>query len=1088
LRLGNATALSGGIAATGGTSALTINGGVVELTTAGGNFLRNLGTGVDQVQITGGISGFSAANALSVNFNYDAHQITWGDAAFAPTVLVLNDTTAAAGLTFANAIALGAAERTVAVNANSATISGAISGAGSLSKTGTGNLVLSVANAFTGGLHIKQGTVSLGNLAAAGDITGGGGTIYLGNSTGSADATLAITINGSGMTANPISVVAGNTGTATINFAHTATTGYVTGLITLDNHDLFLGNTTAGLYGRVEGGITGTGNLIFKASGAGDTLINVAAGNIDTIGNITFNNSNTTATQLYTTGAINNTGTIANISTSTGLISITAPIGAKVTGVTQNSNTSTMILAGLNTYTGPTTILQGTLQLGSGTTGRLNSLSAITNDGTLIISQTSTITQGTDFASVISGSGQVYVTGKSGFIVLNGLNTFTGPVTVAGGTGNLVFNTIKNVGSGSSALGAPTTQANGIITLGNGNSSGNLIYTGTGDTTDRIINLFGYNTTDTIYADNTSGQLTFTSDLQSTGGNGQTKALRLYGTGTGEFFGAIGDSTSGTATPTSLTKDGTGVWTLSGNNTYTGGTTLSVGTLILGNDNALGTGAFQWSANASGGNNSILQASTAVTISNNMTLHGNGNIGTFSGSNSATFTGNVINNASATGDTPVTIRMMADSGAVLTLASNVYLAGLDAAKTFGLTGTGAIVVSGNIADWSGGRFTVAGGGLNLGLLSNGSTIATDNGTITLSGQNSYTGLTTLKNATVILANDYALGGYGTSRGTFNWAGGTLQAGAGGVTIGNTVSFTSTTGGKFTGANSATFTGEWTDNSSRTLTVNNTGGLLTLAGNVFISDNNTTTTRILTLDGSGTLLVSGGIANNNFGNTQAGSLTKSGSGLVTLSGINTYTGPTKVTDGRLVVDGSVAAGSAVYVTGGTLGGTGTAYGTVTIGVDGTLAPGNSVGTFTTGDFTLAGTLAVELGRDGVTPVNDVVVANGTVTLQTGANLQLSIGAGLSNPVAGDTFYLIDNLSLDPVSGEFTKVNGLDTALGEGSTFDWNTQTWKITYLANFGTSFTGGHDIALVVVPEPSTSAMVAFGILGMLMLRRLRRK
>ena len=55
--------------------------------------------------------------------------------------------------------------------------------------------------------------------------------------------------------------------------------------------------------------------------------------------------------------------------------------------------------------------------------------------------------------------------------------------------------------------------------------------------------------------------------------------------GTGELDGAIVDSSNGA---TSVSKQGTGQWTLAGSNTYTGGTTVSGGTLQLGNNSALG--------------------------------------------------------------------------------------------------------------------------------------------------------------------------------------------------------------------------------------------------------------------------------------------------------------------------------------------------------------------------------------------------------------------------------------------------------------------------------------------------------------------
>ena len=115
LRLSNAYSLPGGIAATGGLSALTINGGVVEL--ANGNFLRNLGTGPAAFQITGGTSGFALGAARTVTINNTAGQVVqFGTATFNPSVLVLNASTANFALTFSNTTDLNGATRTIAVN------------------------------------------------------------------------------------------------------------------------------------------------------------------------------------------------------------------------------------------------------------------------------------------------------------------------------------------------------------------------------------------------------------------------------------------------------------------------------------------------------------------------------------------------------------------------------------------------------------------------------------------------------------------------------------------------------------------------------------------------------------------------------------------------------------------------------------------------------------------------------------------------------------------------------------------------------------------------------------------------------------
>jgi autotransporter-associated beta strand protein len=190
---------------------------------------------------------------------------------------------------------------------------------------------------------------------------------------------------------------------------------------------------------------------------------------------------------------------------------------------------------------------------------------------------------------------------------LTGANTYSG-VTMVRNNGTLrvsslnsVFTnpTLGTVHSASSSLGAPTTVDNGTIRLGesgwNGNTfpgttyqSGNLTYTGTGETTDRKLFLGGYSgnaSTRTYTIDQSgTGLLKFTSnfDQQITNTN---NSLILAGstTGTGEISGVITQNT-GTVVgtyDTRVTKEGTGTWTLSGANTYTGLTRINGGLLIV---------------------------------------------------------------------------------------------------------------------------------------------------------------------------------------------------------------------------------------------------------------------------------------------------------------------------------------------------------------------------------------------------------------------------------------------------------------------------------------------------------------------------
>jgi fibronectin-binding autotransporter adhesin len=262
------------------------------------------------------------------------------------------------------------------------------------------------------------------------------------------------------------------------------------------------------------------------------------------------------------------------------------------------------------------------------------------------------------------------------------------------------------------------------------------------------------------------------------------------------------------------------------------------------------------------------------------------------------------------------------------------------------------------------------------------------------------------------------------------------------------------------------------------------GTLTLANGIVL--NGTAGSRIISVgNGSAEVdaILAGGISGG-FG------LTLEGGGTVRMDDSNTYTGPTAINEvGTTLLlgsTGSTSTSSAVTVANGaTLGGTGTAAGAVTI--NGTLAPGLSVGTLNTGSLTLAATSTfdIELGRSGITPVSDRANVTGTVSITSGADLKLTLYTGLNTPVVNDIFFLISNDGADAITGVFTSLNGVTTTLSEGSDFSWNSQQWRITYQADFGSSsFTGGNDLALLVIPEPSTWVLLAFGVALALVARK----
>jgi autotransporter-associated beta strand protein len=254
---------------------------------------------------------------------------------------------------------------------------------------------------------------------------------------------------------------------------------------------------------------------------------------------------------------------------------------------------------------------------------------------------------------------------------------------------------------------------------------------------------------------------------------------------------------------------------------------------------------------------------------------------------------------------------------------------------------------------------------------------------------------------------------------------------------------------------------------------------------------------------------------------AGSLIKSGVGILALSNSNTYVGATIVKAGTLLVSGSLSGSIAVTVgdsanlsTSATLSGGGL-VGNITVGAasgntGATLAPSagsssTSAGTkLSTGSLTFfdgSANLSMEIGRTSAFSsgggngtaggdVSDHVLTTGAITLNN-ANLNLSLLSTSYTLAAGDVLFLIINGSGSAVNGTFASLNGAATNLAQNAIFSFNSQNYEITYNANFTTnSFTGGNDIALeaVAVPEPGTWATVLGGLGVLVAFQRSRRR
>ena len=242
-------------------------------------------------------------------------------------------------------------------------------------------------------------------------------------------------------------------------------------------------------------------------------------------------------------------------------------------------NSGNLSLGGLalnNNYTGSTTIDAGGILYVSSASGTWNN--DVTNNGSLIFSGANGSIY--TFANRITGLGTLGQNQAGATLIVAGTNNdFTGKTTAQA---TLQIYSIANLGQPSS-LGAPTTAANGTITM----NGGTLKYVGTGDTTDRGIEP----TTSVILDSSGTGPLILNGGLVIT--NAVNRTLTLQGTYTNGDNVLAGNIVNATTTNyTSLTKASPGpcTWLLTGNNTYTGVTDILDGRLRFTNSASLSPG------------------------------------------------------------------------------------------------------------------------------------------------------------------------------------------------------------------------------------------------------------------------------------------------------------------------------------------------------------------------------------------------------------------------------------------------------------------------------------------------------------------
>lgn len=745
--------------------------------------------------------------------------------------------------------------------------------ASALTKSGTGTLTLgSSASTYTGATVINAGTVGFAdNVGASTDAFFGTGPVTFNPGT-----TMAMnrTYVGNALTLNNATVTAGNSFGSTL-----------AGNITL------AGISTVSITGNltISGNISGTGGMIKT----GTSFVPVTGNNsytgptVISGGGLVFGKP----VSLYNADSAQWTKTNITVNNSGSLI-------LRVGGTGEfNAADATTIFGNLSTN-----VNGNGLQAGS-----FFGLDASTSGGTFTISANLT-----DSTGVGGGSVGLRFFGNntmgSSVLELTGANTYTGQ-TILDRQGllrvssiNSVFTnpTLGSVRMPSSSLGAPTSVAAGTIQLGTSASfqGGGLIYTGTGETTDRVISLGGGGSDNYRFEQSGTGHLKFLSNMVMTDTRGQ-KNITFQGstTGTGEMAGVIPNASTSTAV-TAVTKAGSGTWTLSAANLYTGLTTVSGGTLLLTNANSLnggigatgGLGALTLNGGVIGlGAGNFSRPLAAANTLGAVTFSGAGGFAAYGADRSVNLGGALATVAWGTAGTGL-------NGQTLILSSATATHTVDFRNPLTLGGNRTVRVDNGAAGVDG----VLSGAVS-GVFSQTLT-KTGDGTLLISGTADNGSLILNVSAGVVILGKTPIGASHAVAGISN------------IATGATVQLSGTGGNQiFNGPFQVPF--GLVNMSGGTLDLNGLNeGFDRLTGTGSVTNSVAATTSTLTL---GTVDGSGSFDGELTDGAGVLALTKIGTGTLTLNGTNLYTGATTVSAGILSLGsfGSVASSTSVAIAAG-----------------------------------------------------------------------------------------------------------------------------------------------------------------------------